>query len=229
MPGFFYQKCDAGYTELMEIIMNKRIGLFVLLLLVAVVCISCTGKKSNDVMQFRNRPEIITYKAADSGEGIPDWVIEAANGNTKTVKEAFNLEGKKVWILQDDIATTASDNTYDLYPLIRDVFYDIRGQIYSSVISVISELRDSSSSSDSEHIIYVTTEDQYKNYWLSEINYPLSGIEFVDDCWTKTRTLKDGLKKAESDDDYDYRYTYLCVFAMDEDMYIQHIMDLMQL
>lgn len=203
--------------------MNKRIGLFVLLLLVAVVCISCTGKKSNDVMNFGKRVEIISYKNAEAGEGIPDWVIEAVDGNYKTVKEAFNLEGKKVWILQDDIATTASDNTNDLYLLIQDVFHDIRSEIY---YSVISELRDSSSSSDSEHI---TTEDQYKNNWLSEINYPLSGIEFVDDYWIKIRTLKDGLKKAESDDDYDYRYTYLCVFAMDEDMYLQHIMDLMQL
>lgn len=201
--------------------MNKRTGLFVLLLLIAVVCTSCMGKKSNGVMNFGNRPEIVTYKTAASGGDIPDWVLDASDGNSKAVKEAFNLEGKRVWILQNDIATSSSDDGNDLYPGIEDTFYDVRSEVYSDIY------RTSLYNIYSEDIFIEPSEDSFKNMFLAEMSYSLRGIEFTDDFWVKTRTLKDGLKKAKSDDDYSYSYIYLCVFAMDEDIFQQQVSEMM--
>lgn len=50
-------------------------------------------------------------------------------------------------------------------------------------------------------------------------NLTLNGLEKLTQYWTKTRTLKLGLKKAKTAADYDYKITYYVVFGMDDKLF----------
>lgn len=195
--------------------MKKTLSV-VLVAAVSALFFSCASKgmEGTGVTLNANKPEIIDYKGQAFGSDIPGWVLDAADGNTKNVAKALRLDGQKVWILQND------GTDLDMLKLWTDQI-DGRSQIASTIEQTVGDLitaeLNAKQASETEKTKAV---DEFSTRMT---NITLQGLEKVSDYWTKTRTLKVGVKKAKSDNDYVYKYTYLVVFAMDEDMYQSQI------
>lgn len=175
---------------------------------------SCASKSidGKGVRLTAGRPEIVDYKGQSFGADIPSWVIDAVDGDTKEVQKALKLKGQKVWILQND------GTDLDMLKLWTDQI-DGRSQIASAIEQTVGDLISAELDASQEN----TTEAEkamYVNEFSTRMtNLTLQGLDKVTDYWTRTRTLKTGVKKAKSDADYTYKYTYLVVFSMDEDMF----------
>ncbi|MBQ0167042.1 MAG: hypothetical protein KBT02_08050 [Treponema sp.] len=189
----------------------KKIMVILAVLMAAVLFVSCTSTAADiqgtGVDLGTNKPEIIDYKGQAFGSNIPGWVIDASDGNLKAVQKALSLDGQKVWVLQND------GQDLDMLKLWTDQI-DGRSQIASGIKQTIGDkIKADMKATEAEKDKAVTE--------LSErmTNLTLTGLDKVTDYWTRTRTLKVGVKKAKSEKDYDYKYTYLVVFAMDEDLY----------
>lgn len=191
-------------------------GMVVLaVLMAAFVLVSCTSTAADiegtGVTLNTNKAEIIDYKGQAFGSNIPGWVLDASASNTKAVQKALGLDGQKVWILQND------GQDLDMLKLWTDQV-DARTQITTEIEQTIGDKIKASMSG--------TEEDKEKA--LTELstrttNLTMNGLDKVTDYWTRTRTLKVGVKKAKSEKDYDYKYTYLVVFAMDEALYEEQV------
>lgn len=172
------------------------------------------GMAGTGVELNTNRPEIIDYKGQAFGSDIPGWVIDAADGNTKNVANALKLKNQKVWILQND------GDDLDMLKLWTDQI-DGRAQIASSIEQTVGDLitaeMEATQTTEAEKTKRV---DEFSTRMT---NLTLQGLEKITDYWTKTRTLKIGISKPKSNDDYIYKYTYLVVFAMDEQMYANQL------
>lgn len=196
----------------------KKIMIILAVLMAAVLLTSCTTTaddiEGTGVELSVNKPEIIDYKGQAFGSNIPGWVLDASDGNNKAVAKALGLEGKKIWILQND------GKDLDMLKLWTDQI-DGRSQIASGIEQTIADLITAEmSASEADE----ATKQQMVDEFSSRVtNLTLQGLDKERDYWTKTRTLKTGVKKAQSDDDYIYKYTYLVVFCMDEDLYAKQI------
>ncbi|MBC6712829.1 hypothetical protein [Treponema sp. Marseille-Q3903] len=188
------------------------IVLSVLSALLVTLSFSCASKgmQGSGVELNTNKPVIIDYKGAAFGADIPGWVLDAANGDTKNVAKALKLNKQKVWILQN-----TGDNL-DVLKLWTDQV-DGRAQISSGIEQTVGDLITAELKGRQ---IGTTEIDKFVDEFSTRMtNVTLQGLNKVTDYWTKTKTLKSGLKKAKSDDDYVYAYTYLVVFSMDEAVY----------
>lgn len=196
--------------------MKKTLFTILTLGLAAVMLSSCASKKidGKGVTLNANKPEIIDYKGQAFGSSIPGWVLDASDGNTKNVANALNLKGKKVWILQND------GDDIDILKLWTDQI-DGRAQISSSIEQTVGDLiiaeMNTMQATESEK---TKKSDEFSTRMS---NITLQGLDKVADYWTRTRTLKTGVKKAKSDSDYNYKFTYLVVFAMDEKQYAAQV------
>lgn len=196
--------------------MKKTLFTILTLGLAAVMLSSCASKKidGKGVVLNANKPEIIDYKGQAFGSSIPGWVLDASDGNTKNVANALNLKGKKVWILQND------GDDIDILKLWTDQI-DGRAQISSSIEQTVGDLiiaeMNTMQATESEK---TKKSDEFSTRMS---NITLQGLDKVADYWTRTRTLKTGVKKAKSDSDYNYKFTYLVVFAMDEKQYAAQV------
>lgn len=196
--------------------MKKSLFNILSLVLVATVLSSCASKgvEGKGVTLNTNKPQIIDYKGQAFGSDIPGWVLDASDGDTKNVAKALKLNGQKVWILQND------GDDLDMLKLWTDQI-DGRAQIASSIEQTVGDLitaeMRASNASETEK---TKTVDEFSTRMT---NLTLQGLDKVADYWTKTRTLKTGVKKAKSDSDYTYKFTYLVVFAMDEKQYAAQI------
>lgn len=196
----------------------KKIMIILAVLMAAVLLTSCTTTaddiEGTGVELSVNKPEIIDYKGQAFGSNIPGWVLDASDGNNKAVAKALGLEGKKIWILQND------GKDLDMLKLWTDQI-DGRSQIASGIEQTIADLITAEmNASEADE----ATKQQMVDEFSSRVtNLTLQGLEKETDYWTRTRTLKTGVKKAQSDDDYIYKYTYLVVFCMDEDLYAKQI------
>ena len=179
----------------------------------AVLFVSCasTGVKGTGFDMQVNKPVIIDYKGQAFGSDLPGWVLDAADGNTKNVQKALKLTDSKVWILQNN------GQDLDMLKLWTDQV-DGRAQIASGMEQSVADLITAELEA-TENIDNAEKEKQVKEFSMRMSNITLNGLEKVSDYWTKTRTLKQGLTKAKSDADFEYKYTYLVVFSMDEKLY----------
>lgn len=192
----------------------KKLMLLSAVLMAAVLLTSCVSTaddiKGTGVKLSVNKPEIINYKGQAFGSDIPGWVVDASDGNWKAVQKALNLNGKKVWVLQND------GQDLDMLKLWTDQV-DARAQIASGIEQTVADLITGEMSASLESGSTQKTVDEFSS---RVTNLTLQGLEKITDYWTQTSTLKPGVKarKAKADD-YIIKYTYLVVFAMDEDMF----------
>jgi len=192
----------------------KKIITVMAALSAAFMLASCASKgiEGKGVKLAAGRPEIIDYKGQAFGSDIPGWVIDAADGETKEVQKALKLKGQKVWILQND------GTDLDMLKLWTDQI-DGRSQIASAIEQTVGDLISAELDASQENTSAADKAMYVNEFSTRMTNLTLQGLDKVTDYWTKTRTLKTGVKKAKSDADYTYKYTYLVVFAMDEDMF----------
>lgn len=197
----------------------KKIMIILAVLLAAVLLTSCTTTaddiEGTGVDLSANKPVIVDYKGQAFGSDIPGWVLDASDGNNKAVAKALGLTGKKVWILQND------GQDLDMLKLWTDQI-DGRAQIASGIEQTVADLVTAEMSASEAD---TATKQQMVDEFSSRVtNLTLQGLEKETDYWTKTRTLKEGVKaKKATAADYSYKYTYLVVFTMDEDLYAQQI------
>lgn len=196
----------------------KKIMIILAVLMAAVLLTSCTTTaddiEGTGVDLATNKPEIIDYKGQAFGSDIPGWVLDASDGNNKAVAKALGLDGKKVWILQND------GQDLDMLKLWTDQI-DGRSQIASGIEQTIADLITAEMNAQEAD---TASKQQMVDEFSSRVtNLTLQGLEKETDYWTRTRTLKVGVKKPESENDYVYKYTYLVVFTMDQDLYESQI------
>lgn len=197
----------------------KKIITILAVLMAALLLTSCTTTaddiEGTGVELSVNKPEIIDYKGQAFGSDIPGWVLDASDGNNKAVAKALGLDGKKVWILQND------GKDLDMLKLWTDQI-DGRSQIASGIEQTIADLITAEMSATEAD---EATKQQMVDEFSSRVtNLTLQGLEKETDYWTRTRTLKDGVKARNATEaDYTYKFTYLVVFTMDEDLYAKQI------
>lgn len=197
----------------------KKFMIVLAVLMAAVVLSSCTTTaddiEGTGVDLAVNKPEIIDYKGQAFGSDIPGWVLDASDGNNKAVAKALGLNGKKVWILQND------GQDLDMLKLWTDQI-DGRSQIASGIEQTIADLITAEMNASEAD---TATKQQMVDEFSSRVtNLTLQGLEKETDYWTKTRTLKTGVKARNATEaDYVYKFTYLVVFTMDEDLYENQI------
>lgn len=196
----------------------KKIMAVLAVLMAAFLLVSCTTTAADiegtGVNLSTNKPEIIDYRGQAFGSSIPGWVIDASDGKIEAVQKALGLNGQKVWILQND------GDDLDMLKLWTDQV-DARAQIASGIEQTVADLI-------TAEMEATKADDSTKKKMVDEFssrvtNITLQGLNKYDDYWTQTRTLKVGLKKAKKADDYTYKFTYLVVFTMDEDLYEQQL------
>lgn len=197
----------------------KKLMIVFAILMAAVFLTSCTSTakdiEGTGVDLAANKPTIIDYKGQAFGSDIPGWVLDASDGNNKAVAKALKLDGKKVWILQND------GQDLDMLKLWTDQI-DGRAQIASGIEQTVADLVTAEMSASEAD---TATKQQMVDEFSSRVtNLTLEGLEKETDYWTQTQTLKPGVKaKKATADDYTYKFTYLVVFTMDEDLYEKQI------
>lgn len=191
--------------------LTKVLGLS--LVAVAAMLTSCASKdvKGTGFDVNVNKPVIVDYKGQSFGADIPGWVIDAADGNKKNVAKGLNLSGSKIWVLSND------GKDLDMLKLWTDQI-DGRAEIASSIEQSVADLITANFAASEDE-----KEKAVKEFSMRMSNITLNGLEKEADYWTKTRTLKTGVKKAKSDSDYTEKYTYLVVFSMDMKLWEKQI------
>lgn len=196
----------------------KKTMVVLAVLMAAFLLVSCMSPSADiegtGVTLGANKPVIIDYKGQSFGGDIPGWTIDAANGDRNLVQKALHLEGKKIWLLQND--GTDIDILKEWTDQIQGRS-QIASSIEQSVVDVIQNELDGSVVTEAQKKMMV---DRYSGRL---VNLTLNGLEKEADYWTLTQTLKTGLKKGKSADDYIYKYTYLAVFAMDEELFTRQL------
>jgi hypothetical protein len=177
----------------------------------ALIFASCASKpvKGEGFTFAASKAEIVDYKGQSFGADIPSWVIDATNGKSKeTVAKALGLKNKMIWILQRD------GQNLDMLQMWTDQV-DGRTEIASGIEQNVGDIVKASMTNESS----TDVNRKVSEYSTRLSNITLNGLSKETDYWTKTRSLKTGVKKALNDSDYNYKYTYLVVFSMDENVY----------
>lgn len=182
------------------------------ILLVAVLFCSCV---SNDIegagaVNVVKRAEIIDYKGAAMGASIPGWALDAIDGNKRAVQAGLGLQGRKLWILQN------SGDDLDFLKLWTEQV-DARAEIASGIEQTIADLV--TAEMTAREADEFEKERQVSRFSSRVTSITLGGLEKEADYWTLTRRVKEGVKKAQSEDDYIVQYTYVVVFSMDEKLW----------
>lgn len=164
--------------------------------------------KAAKVVNATNKVELIDHQGAAVGIELPNWIKAAASGNNSAVIADLGLkEDSQVFLI------TRDGDDLDFLKTWADQI-DVRGEAVNAIETTISqcvqtELK-SSSNIEQEKI------DRTANLYSAQMtNLTLNGLKKCAQYWTKTRTLKPGLKRGKKEEDYNYRTTYYAVFAMD--------------
>ena len=175
-----------------------------------VVLVAATFAFAKKPKNKTGRPEMIDYKGQALGREIPEWVNAVVDGDKSKVKKELKLDDKAMIF----VLTRDGDNLDFLKTWVDQI--DARGEVAASLETTIAntvEAELEASQIDNQE----TVERAAKMYSAQATNITLNGLQKVNDYWTKTRTLKVGLKKAKKDDDYIYKTTYYVVFSMDSE------------
>lgn len=195
----------------------KKILVIAAALLAVLMFTSCVSTaddiEGTGVKLSANKPEIIDYQGQTFGSRIPGWVVDASDGKWTAVQKGLDLEGRKVWILQN------VGQDLDMLKLWTSQI-DGRSQIASGIEQTVADLITAEMSATSDA---ASTQKMVDEFSSRITNLTLQGLEQTADFWTYTRTAKVGVKRPKTQDDYDYKYTYLVVFSMDEDLFEQQI------
>lgn len=182
--------------------------------LFAAVCISGAFAKK-DAKVTKNRPEIIDYQGMELGIELPEWVKCCATGDSQGTLKALNLSGKQAFIL----ANKGTDLEYlkdwsDHVAVETEVAASITRSVASAVQSSMNQRQDLSETE---------RETRMTQYTASLTAVELNGLLKSAQYWTKSQTLKPGLKKGKKAEDYTIAYSYYVVYTMDQKVFNNQI------
>ncbi|WP_296328965.1 hypothetical protein [uncultured Treponema sp.] len=158
--------------------------------------------------------EILEHKGTAWGVAQPEWVgTVLTTPNQKTLKKALGLTDKKIWVL-----TKNGSNLDFLQTWVDQV--DARAEIAASIKQTIGDkIKASMAGTSSDTDIEKTIERESERLAVTSV----AGLEKETDWWTRNRRLKDDVKKGESSDDYITQYSYMVVYAMDEELFVKQL------
>ena len=161
-------------------------------------------------------PEVVDHKGASFGVAIPEWAGAVAAGNRSAVKKALGIDKSAVVFLVNQ----QGDNL-DFLQTWADQF-GARDQVASAMETTISNVAKTYISGESADGTS-TAEQTLEKFSGQVTNITLNGLQKENDYWIKTRRLKDGIKKAQSADDYEYKINYVTVFSMDGKIFTKQL------
>ena len=193
----------------------KKIKIIALLCAASLLLAGCSSTKvrTKDVSP---KAEVIDHKGVSFGLEIPEWTQAVAAGNKDAVKKTLGIDKNAVVFL----VYQQGDNL-DFLQTWADQF-GARDQVASAMETTISNVAKTQISGEAEDGSS-TTEQSLQKYSGQVTNITLNGLQKENDYWTKTRRLKDGVRKAESADDYEYTINYVAVFWMDGKLFEQQL------
>lgn len=194
----------------------KKIIAFALGAAVSAMLISCgsTPKPKVVDMSASIATEILEHKGTAWGVAQPEWVgTVLTTPNQKTLKKALGLSDKKIWVL-----TKNGTNLDFLQTWVDQV--DARAEIAASIKQTIGDrIRASMAGTSADTDLEKTIERESERLAVTSV----AGLEKETDWWTRNRRLKDGLEKGEDSSDYITQYSYMVVYAMDEQLFTQQL------
>ena len=194
----------------------KKISTLILSATAAALLLSCgsTPKPKVEDKSLTIPTEILEHKGSAWGVAQPEWVgTVLTTPNQKTLKKALGLTDKKIWVL-----TKNGSNLDFLQTWVDQV--DARAEIAASIKQTIGDrIKASMSGTSADSDIEKTIDRESERLAVTSV----AGLEKETDWWTRNRRLKDDVKKGESSDDYVTQYSYMVVYAMDEDLFMKQL------
>lgn len=174
-----------------------------------------TSKKPKGAVYEAERPVIFDWQGQALGREVPKWVECAVDGDKAGVKKELKLDKD----MQVFLVTRDGENLDFLKTWADQV--DARSEVASSLKTTIAQTVQTAltaQNADKE-----TVERKADLYSAQATNITLNGLQKVNSYWIQTRRLKTGVKKAKSDNDYEYKTTYMVAFAIDTNVYNQQL------
>ena len=194
----------------------KKISTLILSATAAALLLSCgsTPKPKVEDKSLTIPTEILEHKGSAWGVAQPEWVgTVLTTPNQKTLKKALGLTDKKIWVL-----TKNGSNLDFLQTWVDQV--DARAEIAASIKQTIGDrIKASMSGTSADSDIEKTIDRESERLAVTSV----AGLEKETDWWTRNRRLKDDIKKGESSDDYVTQYSYMVVYAMDENLFMRQL------
>lgn len=191
----------------------KRVVIFVVML--AMIAGAAGAKKTNEKPKgsafTKDLPEIFDWQGQSAGRDVPNWVICAMDGDKAGVKKELKLERD----MQVFLITCTGENLDFLKTWAGQV--DARAEAASSLkVTIMQTVQ---TTLQAKNVDKETVDRKAELYGAAAANMTLNGLQKLNSYWIKTRRLKTGIKKAKSDDDYEYKTTYMVVFGIDAKVY----------
>lgn len=174
-----------------------------------------TTKKPKGAVYSADKPEIFDYQGQALGREVPDWVNCIVDGDKAGVKKALKLDKDMQLFL-----VSRDGQNLDFLKTWADQV-DARSEVASSLKTTIAQTVQTEL--QAQNVDKETVERKADLYSAQATNISLSGLQKINSYWIQTRRLKTGLKKAKSDNDYEYKTTYMVVFGIDAVLYNQQL------
>lgn len=183
----------------------------------AVMVTGCgtTSNKPKGPVYVADRPEIFDWQGQALGREVPTWVEALVDGDKAAVKKQLKLDKD----MQLFLVSRDGDNLDFLKTWADQV--DARAEVSASLKTTIAQTVQTELTA--QNIDQETVQRKADLYSAQATNITLSGLQKINSYWIKTRRLHTGLKKAQSDSDYDYKTTYMVVFGIDSDIYAKQL------
>ena len=149
--------------------------------------------------------EIIEHKGTAFGVAQPEWVATVlGTPNQKTLSKALGID-KHIWVV------SKSGENLDFVKTWADQV-DARAEIGASIKQGISDFVGGKMNGEDSDV-----EETIERYSARASTITISGLNKETDWWVLGRTEMQ--KKADSD----YKYTYIVIYSIDEDLYAKQI------
>lgn len=170
-----------------------------------------TSNKPKGAVYSADRPEIFDWQGQALGREPPKWVEAVIDGDKAAVKKEMKLDKD----MQLFLVSRDGENLDFLKTWADQV--DARGEVAASLKTTIAQTVQTELTA--QNVDKETVQRKADLYSAQATNISLSGLQKINSYWINTRKLHTGLKKAQSDKDYDYKTTYMVVFGIDSDVY----------
>ena len=149
--------------------------------------------------------EIIEHKGTAFGVAQPEWVATVlGTPNQKTLSKALGID-KHIWVV------SKSGENLDFVKTWADQV-DASAEIGASIKQGISDFVGGKMNGEDSDV-----EETIERYSARASTITISGLNKETDWWVLGRTEMQ--KKADSD----YKYTYIVIYSIDEDLYAKQI------
>ena len=203
---------------------SKTVGGTKVVALVASVCAlalaGCASTKEGikPVNDISVPEDTIDWKGHDVGKQFPAWLDPFVDSDKAALKKVFGIDKDAVVFLVEEIGDNLD-------------YLKERGDLFGASVQVARALEttvatvakgDRSGEGASAGIgVTGSMEEQLDRIAREASNITLNGFRKEADFWTRTRRLKteSGVRKATSEDDWEYKITYRAVFWMEGDIF----------